>query len=61
MRELEEKNKTDNSTGNKDKGDKMPLYIGGAVIGILAVLLIIVLARNRQKGKVKKEGGVDEN
>ncbi|CAG8449670.1 7718_t:CDS:2 [Cetraspora pellucida] len=36
LRELEEKNKTDNSTGNKSE-DKTMLYAGGGIVGVLGI------------------------
>jgi len=54
--ELEKNSKEDrssNSVGNKNKGDKTSLYIGCGIAGAFILLLIIVLARNHQK-KIRK-------
>ena len=53
LSELLDRKNNSNINSNKPS-DKTALYIGCGVIGLFALLLVFVLAKNRQKGKVKK-------
>jgi len=53
LSELLDRKNISNINSNKPS-NKTALYIGCGVIGLFALLLVFVLAKNRQKGKVKK-------